>query len=107
MCPGDAASVQDIDELRPRPRMSVPARGNRFRRLRNRPARLLPTTMPARHRPPAPRPQGRPFAGSGAFVINSYPAMCVRLLTVPDVTIPRPFGGTRLGYAPPDRVCGG
>ena len=60
---GDAGSVRDIDELRPRPRMSLPARGNRFRRLRNRPARLLSATMPARHRPPAPRPQGRPFAG--------------------------------------------
>jgi hypothetical protein len=50
MCPGDAGGARDIDEVRPRPRMSLPARGNRFRPLRNRPARLLSAAMPARHR---------------------------------------------------------
>jgi len=77
MCPDDAGSVRDIDELRPRPRMSLPAHGNRFRRLRSRPALLLPAAVPARRRPPAPRPQGTAARGYGVFVINSYPAMCV------------------------------
>ena len=62
MCPGRRGRRPGHRRAAPSPRMSLPARGNRFRRLRNRPARLLSATMPARHRPPAPRPQGRPFA---------------------------------------------
>jgi len=58
-CPGDAGRVRDIDGQLPHPRMSLPARGNRFRRLRNRPARLLPAAfarlLPAAVcRPPCP-----------------------------------------------------
>ena len=74
MCPGDAGSVLGIDGLRPRPRMSLPARSNRFRRLRNQPARLLPAAFARMSPPAALRPQGRAVRGSGAFVINSYPA---------------------------------
>ena len=36
-------------------------------------------------------------------------AVCAsgRVLGIPEVTIPRPFAGTRLGYPPTDSVCGG
>jgi hypothetical protein len=108
-CPGtDAGSVLGIDGLRPRPRMSLPARGNRFRRLRNRPARLLPAAVPACRR----RAQA---AGEGRSRVRRLRDQFVsgqesdpgRPFMIPDVTISPPFAGARLDYLPPDGVWGG
>ena len=61
----------------------------------------------ARTSPPArAQAAGTAVCGHGAVVSDSYPAMCVPLLMVPDVTIPRSFAGTHPGYPPPDGVCG-
>ena len=81
---------------------------NWFRRLRNRGG----VAAAARHRccPPGGCPDRgrRPFAARcrrDQFVSGSVGASG-RVLAIPDVTIPRPFAGTRLGYPPADGVCG-
>ena len=94
------------DELRPRPRMNLPARGNRFRRLRNRPARLLPAAFA--RLPSAAVPVCRRLPHSGRResrsrvrrlrdqFVSGQESDRGRPFMIPDVTISRPFAGARL-----------
>ncbi len=82
---------------------------HRFRRLRNRGgSRRLPAIGRARQAvaPTAEDARWRARCRREQFVSGPVRASG-RVLVNPDVTIPRPFAGTRPGYPPADSVCGG
>jgi hypothetical protein len=112
--PDDADSGRDMDEFcalarRTGPRQIRWRTRHRFRRLRNRGgSRRLPVIGRARQAvaPTAEDGRSRAWCRRDQFVSGSVRASGP-VLVIPDVTIPRPFAGTRLGYPPADGVCGG
>ena len=112
--PDDVDSSWDMDEFCALALGQVPRQirwrtRHRFRRLRNRGgSRRLPAIGRARQAVASTAEGGRSRARRRRDQFVSGPACASgRVLVIPDVTIPRPFAGMRLGDPPADTVCGG
>jgi hypothetical protein len=91
------------------PWQNRPRTRHRFRRVRNRAgSRRLPVIDRARQAAAPTVEDGRSRARCRRDqFVSGHVRASLRMLMVPDVTIPRPFAGTRPGYPSADGVCGG